>query len=584
MNKRAVALASMVGVLVPVLVMTSAPAWAADSVGVSVNALNSCHTLTPWGGWDDRDVVGNGTRGNADTVPVRPRNIRLLEPCLDDMDGAVDELVTLPYILNDVQRDGSADLEPGSDGFFPAVSVHASCPELKTHGKFVYAGSSSLCSGGDPYGAWVLDLEFSGGGASVSVDYERIHGSGAQGGIALHWYCYVPPGDPTQVGSYVRNYTRMTEDDGKISTGWGSGSGSIQTLGVVATRDFTCSTGVLARVFIGGATTPVSPWEQLRGWWSTVVPDGPFEGGGTGWFEGTQAAQFIIGAGALHSLDGTNSRVVCQQELGSGVVETYEFARTLDSFGLSPEPPVLDEFGEVVPNGWGVRVFDHMGTAYPFFDAEDCGNLVEVVLHICAYVGYGGDELNCTIHQWSAERWRDRDLYSPDDPDVVICQQFPSLPECQQVLYPPYVDPTDFDAVCADGPEPTWAVWDWLTPWIQHYAGCLLIPQGGLDRHGKFESAFKSSPAGALAQAGADVIESFHFEGDCGILIDTDVFGMDIVMDTCTWGWATPIRAALYWVVLLFGGWNVLAFTFATTMSIFKAAKMPALIEKVDES
>lgn len=553
-------------------VMGQSAAAAESDLAVAPIALGACDVHRPGGGWDERNRVSEGTATGTDELPVRAKNLRLGEPCVQS-----GSLMYLPLMFTEVPQDGEQGSPAGGDGFVPAVVVDPTCPAETLHGRFhvTVGASNDYCGTGANYGTWELDVEFSSGGATVDVEWTRINGSGPQGGQALHWYCYVPPGDPSLVGSYVRNYTRITENNGVISPGWGVGSGGVQTLGVTASRQFSCASGTLARVFVAGATAPVNPWDSLRGWWSMIVPGAPGDvlGDGIGYWNGTQGAQFHI-TGNTHSPlaedePGPLSMMYCRSDPGDvGTRFAVELVTSHAGFFGGSVPVVVEE--EVVWSGWAE-------TAVMSPDIAGCGYLEAIELVICDPLGSGTNVWACLTHTWTADRWRDAPPYGDDgDPTITLCELTPWIPECIPVLFPPFFDPIDFAVVCADPPETTWEVWDWLGPFLAHYAECLFVPQGGFDRHGKISAAWEGTAGGALASAAVTVLDAFYFEGSCGPLVAVvPLGGADVSINTCTWSWAGQLKIALGWLVILLGAWRAVGFAIAIVQSAIGASKMP---------
>ena len=179
----------------------------------------------------------------------------------------------------------------------------------------------------------------------------------------------------------------------------------------------------------------------------------------------------------------------------------------------------------------------------------------------------------CHTRTWTADKWRLKPGYGDgDDPTVQLCERFPHRPDCVPILYPPYIDPKDFNSVCADAPQAEWLSFDWLAPWIGHYAECLFVPLAPLDHEGHLRAAWEGSAGGALAATAERVIDSFSFEGNCGQLGPSfEIGGYTAFFDTCTWSWAAGLKAALFWIVILLGVWRAVGFFIATTAAAFDA-------------
>jgi len=502
------------GVVVPIT-----PAVAA---GVPPVALPSCAgESAPTGGWLLRDLVSTGTT-KSNPADVRPRNYRLGEPCFDTV-GFADPVLMVPVRMTDLAVPGS--YAAGSEAAVCATDDPSNCGVFMGYGYLTATPSSvRLC------------FSFTGDNSPAQQITLRV-GSG-------------PAGSGATTGGGAVSTMKSTFSGGTVTCPAGSNAVSTYTTS-------------------GGIGT--APWEWRYGgsspansaWTGNMFPHG-YDADTVG---GTQAAQAVFGAGAPFAVPDTGE-VVCSSNYSATDTTTYTLPGHTHggSPGVSATPPTLDEDDE--PDEWTV-----WQGYYP--DGDDltlsmCDYLVEVRFWICTYTGHSPLDYGCLEVRWVADQFRDRHPYPDGSDQESICALYPDTPGCFDVINPPYVDGTDFAEVCLPIPEdaiPEWLTLDWLLPWMGHFIGCLFTPVGGLDSGGWIAAAWANGPAGQLGDAFADLSAALEVDGGCGVLVDADVMGSPLVIDTCEWTWAGLGRTLLHWTILIFGCISVALFIFRTILS-----------------
>lgn len=509
------------------------PAGPASAAGVPTAALPACSgDVGPTGGWLVRDMVSTGTN-ETNPAPVRPRNARLGEPCFDT-EGFVDPVLAVPVTLSDVPVDGV-----GEDG----------------------VDATELCATNDPTNCG----HFTGFGYVTATPTDRrvcmffVGDNSPAQQITLRVGGTGPGGGATN-GGYTVSGAKTTYTGGTVTCPGGSNAVLPYSCGVTACVDQT-----------------TAPWEWRYGsvssansdWTGNMIPFGS----GVDLFAGTQAAHYVFGAGSMFGISDPGE-AVCSTDYGATSTTTIDLeGHGLGNPGTRDEPPVLDEDGN--PTAW--TIWDHFWPADELSGGvyeSNCAYLVSIRLWVCAFTGHSVTEYGCLEFRWSADRFRVRTPYPEGEPTDVICDLFPDSPGCFDIVNPPYIDGTDFDVVCAGAPEPTWAVWDWLFPWVGHMLGCLFIPVNGPDRLGWVAAAWEGSAGGSIGEVFTAVGNSFAITGGCGNIMDADVMGVDFQMDTCSWTWAALGKQALYWLIVITGCLAAVFFIFRSVLAIVNT-RMP---------
>lgn len=550
------------------IVVPATPAQAAGVPPVALQPCNGEHVDT--GGWLSRDLVSTGT-SSTDPVDVRPRNARLGEPCFDDLGG--DDVLGVPVTLTDlpvpmldVDEDGEDDGVPSS-GPCNAVVGTASSPsvaEVLTLTDLCNELIPAYTTGPEtfqpaPSGPFTVDVT---GTNQVTIGLgSMVTGSNTRG-FVLNLYCKSATGDlPTAV-----------DDSDNVS--WNT------TLPIDRSLNCTLGTEVPWMVVVTSRTHPSGDGTRMMGaMWSSDALN-PV-GGGTSYYGGTQGAHFSFGAGTEWSVpdDGV---VICASDYSAEDTVTYPVeAKGLGDFEAldrSPTPPVLVDG---VATDWSIwQVFYPTDVLSGGVYESNCPYLVELRFWVCAFTGHGPLDYGCSEVRWLADRFRDRANYpGVDTPQESICDLYPNTPGCFEILNPPYVDGTDFAQVCAGAPEPTWAVWDWLFPWVGHMLNCLFIPVNGLDREGWIASAWEQSPFGGIGDIVAGIGNAMEIEGGCGMLVSGTVLGSAFEMDTCSWTWAAGGRQMLYWIIVVLGSLAAVGFILRSVLAIVNN-RMPVPLDE----
>lgn len=546
-------------------VMGQSAVAAESDLAVAPIALGACDVHRPGGGWDNRNRVSEGTSSSAENIPVRSKHLRLGEPCVQS--GSLMYLpmmfTDVPVPMVDVDEDGEDDPITGLDecvhlGPNDDAEIAANEFALVTSAKTSCSVGvlAHLAVGEDRYtrgGSFTVDVELT-NERTASITIGELEGAGPSEGMAFVYLCRTGAGVVEQGGTF---------NVGTVS-GYQSNGGD--------TLVRSCSIGktfyaLFARSQLTGVSAVFSWGVAYR---AELAPAGDDV---DGWFGGTQGAQFHV-TGNTHSPlandePGPLSMMYCRSDPGDvGTRFGVELVTSFAGFLGGAVPVVVEE--EVVWSGWAE-------TAVMSPDIAGCGYLEAIELVICDPLGIGTNVWACLTHTWTADRWRDAPPYGDDgDPTITLCELTPWIPQCIPVLFPPFFDPIDFGVVCADPPATTWEVWDWLGPFLAHYAECLFVPQGGFDRHGKISAAWAGTAGGALASAAVTVLDAFYFEGSCGPLVAVvPLGGADVSINTCTWSWAGQLKIALGWLVILLGAWRAVGFAIAIVQSAIGASKMP---------
>lgn len=118
---------------------------------------------------------------------------------------------------------------------------------------------------------------------------------------------------------------------------------------------------------------------------------------------------------------------------------------------------------------------------------------------------------------------------------------------------------TDFDTVCAHAPSATWAVWDWLGPWVGHYAKCLFVPTA-IDPGSRIKIAFDQSALGPITTA-MSALGNVGVTPSCGQIISGSLMGSSLNWSTCSIGdrFAT-VRTLIGYGVVIFGMFKIITF------------------------
>lgn len=533
------------------------PAAPVAAAGAPPYALPPC-TLpdAETGGWNLRDGVATGTRFE-DETPVRPRHYRLGEPCFDD-NGFSDPVLALPVRLTDIPVDILDEDEDGEDDGGGGEPTLVGQPSTSIN--------TSAAGWTGTIAAYVSGTRVSTGQAFRATCFEVEDSSGTPITTGAHSFSYVT--DETGTGGAGSMTTTISGTFTGGGPSWGCPDGT--------THAFLQQNNPLPWIAWMYWPKALAGGETYAGTVGECLTDPEFDCqhgqpiflsavGGHGFYGGTQSATMQFGAwpGDWLGVDEI-SAVTCSTSYSGGTETVVEMEHAIGSPGDSAEPPVVVDGVATEWSLWQMK--------YPDVDITEsgCDYLVAIEMWVCTHVLYalgGIPQYGCFLHEWTAERWADNNAYAGPDgetPEEHICTLYPETPGCYEVINPPYVDGTDFDVACAGAPEPTWAVWDWLFPWVGHMVQCLFVPINGWDRLGWVETAWQSGAGGDMTDTIAALGDALVVEGGCGVILEGDVLGSDVEIDTCSWSWANAGRVMLYWLIIITG-------CFAAVMFLMKS-------------
>lgn len=136
-------------------------------------------------------------------------------------------------------------------------------------------------------------------------------------------------------------------------------------------------------------------------------------------------------------------------------------------------------------------IWEATGT-YNGLTATGCAYLVSLSVLICEYDQ--DNERVCELHTWTADAYEADLPYPTDPPDVAMCKEQPSNPNCDDI---------DLDIVCeieyTDPGNPITVIAEFfggLGPW----ALCMTVPVGW-DREGIIARTWETGEAGSLQRA-----------------------------------------------------------------------------------
>lgn len=560
------------------------PALAAS---VPPAVIETCEAPTDRGGWNFRDTAAVGTY-HEDPAEVRGRTVRMAEPCFATGSFSIPIQTTdIPADMLDADDDGQDDGGPE-----PTVGEEW----------------EPACAGASPT-TCIVPTSVS--GVTTWKPSSVWH--------TLRWIC----------GYYPNHATKPAGTNFRITMPYDSRSST--TLNVPAAGTYNIPSGYIfvsdgtgsALGGSGGAYTPSTPRSCPAGtewyiefgvndqggtnptgttWAPALLPtaimlvDGSNVGTGgaqeaafepgTGYYGGTQEAPVVLApapgatyGGAVVNPGTWSSFVECAESYEGPVTDQYMLTPTLlEDGGAGQTPPHLEDG---VATAWTVLDLSTFTAIKPLgsdpyvggtVDAADCAFLNRVVLVTCTWAERHPSSYACQETEWTADRWRTHNAYQGTEgepPGNLLCYIYPDLPGCYDVLNPPYVDGTDFSVVCADPPEAAWLDFGWLPAVIGHYAECLFVPVNGWDRDGEVADAVATSSAGDLGTMISEVYVGLGSAvGTCGAIVDVDLVGTPLVIDTCSWGWAPPLRSVLVFGVLALGGFAVASFALRTVQSL----------------
>lgn len=584
--RRIVTLAATI--VVAAFVITMAAPLAANAASVPPSVMPDCYAEAPpaRGGWGGgRDVIAQGTYAE-DPSPVRGRTARLGEPCwgMDTLSLPV-RVTDVPVPIKDDDEDGDDDGPPPTAGGTCDEFDSASPPNALDLNDATYLcnevvpACTNQCTswGGNyaPMPSFSVTAEQTDAN-SVRVTFGARDSYGTSEGSFLYGlYCKSAngtlPTEPDEPSYSFENGTRNDEFQSTLSCTGGLSSTRVPWRIYVAAWD---STGNQRRAGVA--------WES-----DDDLPEAP-SGNGTGYWGGSQEAPIwlapapglTIGQGVTFS---EPSRVYC--------TDTYE-GGTETPWTLMPIN-IVGGFGYYPPPGnnpstpqWTVDLELFPMVADPIFTTASCPFINRIELWICTWQGNSPYTGSCAEYLWTADAWREHRPYTGDDGEDqggLLCKIYPELEGCYDILNPPYVDGSDFGQACAGAPvydPPAWndfanwvpALTEWIGLSVGHYAECLFVPINGWDRDGVVEDAWQQSPIGQVNDIVTGTFAQVsNMTGTCGSLVNVTLFGTPVVIDTCSWTWAVPMRQLLTWALLALGGLGIASYLVNTTLSLIKS-------------
>lgn len=557
----------------------------ANAVAIPVPVLGECPVgfeASAIGGWDKREAISQGSP-RVGEFPARKRLARFGEPC------AYGGTLYMPWELTDQVVPMIDEDEDGADDELPAV------------GACVTPGSVPSFTNAVP---WVSEVEQLCRSIAV-VRYDAPVGYSGQVSVSVEQVSAVevsvsvgsmPAGD-IGPGHTVVTVICLKGDGSTVALS----SVAVNATTASSTVSRTCVTGTAYAVvasFSGynpGGGAPFVPARHGVVW--SVEDIAAAEMPPVGYYGGTVAAEFDFFAtsfGPGQTVPAPwllRSNLICSSAYNGGVLTTHQIEVGYQTSGeFEAEPPVVVDGVATQWTTSGEFLIAGLG-------AIGCDYVERIENWVCGWPP-PLKVFSCELHEWSGDRWRDNHEYSPLSPEDLLCESPGGSvvgfdPDCIDILFPPYVDPTDFGAVCGDAP--TWAPPGWDVPqyvpsligflgeWFAHYGRCLFVPEGGFDRHGLVAEAWEFTAGGEAAEVFDHIVAAMEVSGYCGVIAEGDIQGADFIIDTCAWSWAVPLRDFLFWAILLFGGFSILMFIVRVVLAVVGFSPMPMPLEDKDE-
>lgn len=536
------------------------------SAGIPPSALMGCNLpLADTGGWMVRDVLSNGT-SSEDPAPVRPRSARFYEPCFDTT-GFSDAPLNIPVHLTDIPVPMLDEDDDGMDDGAPALEDGGRCSNVSAPENI----TRSLIEA-EPYGCVLIPMHVraSGSGDTLGITSQHISWTLSE----------IPEGVRVTVTALNRNNNLPPYADvlaappGQVQIGrYGftgycvqTGTNAFTLAGSVAdqlipgssftsdyTPAFTCAASENRYLHsIIAISAPLVSSETVPWGVAWRYDDLPIEGSdGTGYYGGTQAAQYAIGASTSFTGVQYNANVVCSTDY-TGTNRTTHAMTTknpgdFDNVDKSPEPPIMEDGVAVAWDGkynwYPTNVL--AGGVY----ASNCPFLLEVNMWVCVYSDRGPTNYGCLEQKWDSERYRTKHPYTGtdgDSPAEVICLIFPDLPGCYAVNNPDSLDEAIVCEINATG-----EFFEWIVSWITllpDWIGCMTTPEGW-DRSNALGRGWEASKAGQMQRA---FYNSMPSNIGCGVVAQVPFDDSLITLDTCEMDVAPDwVKTALGWVLIL---------------------------------
>lgn len=532
--------ASSVSVLlVATFVVFGGPTFAVNAAiaaGIPPAELNEeCVLDADTGGWDQRDITSNGTRGTSETVPIRPLVARVSEPCVitDGPDageiGLTWQGITPPNDIVDENEDGEDDDPPSAN-----AECNSTIAETDPPTPYEIGLISEQCSkvmtfyntgGTAPHppvyapGVWGVGTVTLDGTYEADVTFDIGWNNNGTTDI-----------DSTmtfRIGYYCKDYLGNIGEDPDMYTNHefirGSAPESIH---------LTCSQPTDTVWAIIASTRNISG-QRTYGhlYLSGEEPAGGFDG--DGYHGGTQSGSLYWGNLFTAGKYPENSTVICSNNYGGTPEEVY----------------TINDFLVVYSNGfteWDSTTFENgLG-----LQADDCEWLISINIVVCQLIGYnsvGAEvELNCFMIHWTAENFVLENPYDGNTPEETLCIEYPDDPSCFEILHPggtngPIVCDFDINGDVILAPI-LFAIQ--LPAWVK----CMFTPLGW-DRDERLARLWETGYVGGGINAFQDAMPNTLACGEVAVIPFMDT---TLTINSCDADFAPAwVKVAIGWIIVL---------------------------------
>lgn len=557
---RRIAARVAVSVIVGVILALLAPLLA-RAEGVPAAALPACGPPSDRGGWNVRQFVSSGTDSDLyDNVAVRPRTFTLGEPCQD-----VEGIWSIPLAQTEVAQDYD-ETAPESGGTSGAAGHQCAV---------FHSGSELDASVFETLGPPDEVVPASPNTAPVNCDRTNLadlaHGDSraydpfwpsrtTSDGVPLTFSTVgdrtlrmvaTDPGGTSGFGFRVWVSCRQTGSPFNFTAVQSAGFGDVPS----SPTDLVCSTGS-------------APFAAVVGYWDKA---------GTGrWWGVAWRADGLSAAGLPPVVNYTQSSITMMGGLSAPLGEADGYFACAGSRNGDPTVTPMSEayyfrhnyfpsdyaFGLPVNVAPGENNFTRLDYLrfWPGADSDQCPYLVEVGVNVCRWTGFSFLARTCTMAIWKYDDYIAHTPYTDPDPLTDACSQQPDNNAlevyCYPIEHPEFTDYALFENACPNPPAAEWLSFTWIPEAIGYYAQCLFVPQGGGDANGEVRAALGKSAVGVMVDQMGQLGSTLDVAESCGTLVDATGQIVPLVIDTCDWTWASPVKlllSAVLWV--LFAVW-----------------------------
>lgn len=560
------------------VVLTAAPANAAAA---HPDALGACDmdgtNEDDRGGWDLRNFVSRETDNNDYDEPVRPRTIRLQEPCVSDGKWAIP--VELTEVINTAYDPEDPDSQPGegSDGpcdvvLYERHTLYPSAAEMlgAVHAANTLVNCDEPVMGQEttvPRGVVDLDNDLSFGVPAITNANRTF--TMTLGGT---WPPAAPSGKFNQLFLYLICVNTTTGEYVGAVTMFSTYTTTIPGMNISGT----CPVGSRAwgatnSRFVEGSSYDGTRYEYAKVgvFWRS---DGGTAEGAPGLMLGWQSS--VATFGNNESLGASPAYFVC-----SATRQGATFQIPVDSRYTFGDPWDEDAYSWGVPTTTTPPEFSRVDVTFPASGGtlEACAYLHEIAMTMCTYQTRALP--SCTMFSWRADKYQRQAPYDDQTPDYWNCRTWDN-PICDAVNWPEFKDFTTYANACPNPPDPTGILdFGWVPATIAYHAECLFVPKGGFDPDGRLESAWEGSAVGQLGNVLGELGTGYSFGEGCGVLLESPLPQLPITLDTCAWSWAEPVKVALGVAITVgFALWAI-SFLVGLFTGLFKLPA-PPLVEQ----